>query len=55
MEQKYLDAADAALSAVYDTASDIFSDVWCVLQDMGTYEEMRENVAKAIKAKTEGA
>jgi hypothetical protein len=51
MEEKYLEAADAALDAVYHTASDIFSDVWGVLQEMDQYDKMRENVAKAIREK----
>lgn len=49
MEQKYLDMANAALSAVYDTAPDIFSDVWSVLCELDSFETMRLKVAQAIK------
>lgn len=53
MEQKYLDMADAALEAVYQTAPDIFSDVWSLLGEIGRFEDMREDVARAIQ-KAEG-
>lgn len=49
MEQKYLDMADAALEAVYETAPDIFSDVWCLLGESDSFETMRLKVAQAIK------
>ena len=49
MEQKYLDMADAVLEAVYETAPDIFSDVWSLLAAIDAFEVMRENVAKAIQ------
>lgn len=49
MDPKYIAMAEAALEAVYNTAPDIFSDVWCVLQEMGDYDTMVENMAQAIK------
>ena len=41
--------ADAVLEAVYETAPDIFSDVWSLLAAIDAFEVMRENVAKAIQ------
>lgn len=53
MDPKYLAMADAALSAVYAIAPDIFSDVWSTLQEMEVYDQMREEVAAAIEGAEE--
>jgi hypothetical protein len=41
--------ADKMLGEVYNTAPDIFSDVWSVLSEMGDMEGMETRIAGVIR------